>query len=1038
VPPAERSRDLVRFADFELNVQTGELRNPNGTVLRLSEQPLRILVALLQKPGELVLREDLRKRLWPNDTIVEFEHSISAAMNRLRQGLGDSAENPRFIETLARRGYRWKTPVEWLTPERSVAPETLAKPADGNLIGKKVSHYRVLGILGGGGMGVVYQAEDIKLGRRVALKFLPEELAGDPISMERFEREARAASALNHPNVCTIHEVEEFEGQLFIVMELLEGATLRDLISGSGPSGNPNGAVVGLPVERCVDIALQISDGLAAAHERGIIHRDIKPANIFLAKEGRVKILDFGLAKLHEVEVTEDRTLDSWGRASNVQADPYLTLTRTGLAIGTAGYMSPEQVRGEPLDARTDLFSFGLVLYEMATGQRAFTGETAPILHAAILERTPNPVRDLNPVIPAKLARVIDRALEKDRATRYQTALEMRADLESVRRETTKREFRWRTAAASIAAFLLVATALVWFATRPATRRTSRDFRQRQLTVNSSENPVTGGAISPDGKYLAYTDLDGIHLKLVASGEIQSIPTPKSLQSSSPNWEIGYWLSDSTHFFAISELPQQPSNLWNISVAGNMQRIAEAANPWGVSRDGSLLATTRKNDQEIWLSDPNGEHARKFCEQDDSSSFRSVQWSPDGQRIAYIRSRLLDGENQLQIESRDLNCGPPVVMLSGAAVREVSQLEEGFRDLIWLPDGRLIYVGGDPDIHGVSCNLWEARVDAHTGKIISEPERLTDWAGFCITNLTLTANGKQLVLTRSSDLWTVYAADFNSAKRQLSEPRKLTFTDDLSSPSGWSPDGSAVFIRSNREGTWGIYKQALDGGSAEPVVTKLNGVSWSTPVSPDGQWLIYVSRDASDSTAIVHLMRVPLSGGPPQEIAKGRFREVACALTGNACMAAETTPDGKQVVFSALDPIKGIGREFTRFTDDRTDELGWDLSPDGTQVMLFRDFDSHFQIVTLGSTGGAREVQTEKGVRLRNLQWAADGKGLFASAPTQHGAKLVYVDLHGNLNQLWELKGSNPFLAGRPSRDGRHLAIQGSAGTSNMWMIENF
>jgi serine/threonine protein kinase len=577
---------------------------------------------LLEKPGELVLREDLRKRLWPNDTIVEFEHSISAAMNRLRQALGDSAENPRFIETLARRGYRWKTPVEWLAPEKSVPPDALAKPADGNLIGKKVSHYRVLGIVGGGGMGVVYQAEDIKLGRRVALKFLPEELAGDPISMERFEREARAASALNHPNICTIHEVEEFEGQPFIVMELLEGATLRDFISDRNPSGNAEAVSESIPVPKCIDIALHIADGLAAAHARGIIHRDIKPANIFLTKEGRVKILDFGLAKLQEVEVAEEGTRISRRETPSVPTDFHMTLTRTGLAIGTAGYMSPEQVRGEPLDARTDLFSFGLVLYEMTTGLRAFTGETAAVLHAAILERTPPPARELNPKIPSKLEAVIKRALEKDRVARYQTASAMRADLESVRPETAKGEFRWRTAAV-IAAFMLVSTVLVWFGTRPTTRPTNREFRQRQLTVNSSENPVTGGAISPDGKYLAYTDLDGIHLKLVESGEIQSIPTPKSFQGSSPDWEIGYWLPDSTHFFALSEFPQQPSSLWNISVAGKMQRIADAVNPWGVSPDGSLLAITRRNDQEIWLTDQNGEHPRKLCEKRRRQQFSS-------------------------------------------------------------------------------------------------------------------------------------------------------------------------------------------------------------------------------------------------------------------------------------------------------------------------------------------------------------------------------------------------------------------------------
>ena len=1038
MPPADQSRDLVQFEDFELIIPTAELKASDGKVIRLSEQPLRILIALLERPGELVLREDLRKRLWPNDTVVEFEHSISAAMNRLRQALGDSAENPRFIETLARKGYRWKTPVKWVALEAPASPQSPLKPVDGNLIGKKVSHYRVLEILGGGGMGVVYKAEDIKLGRRVALKFLPEELADDPSSMQRFEREARAASTLNHPNICTIHEVEEHEGRHFIVMELLEGETLRDMISGSNP--DYAGGSQPLPVTKCVDLALQIAQGLAAAHERGIIHRDIKPANIFLTRDGRVKILDFGLAKLQDLELPEEEPGATRQEKAQQPSSPQLTLTRTGLAIGTAGYMSPEQVRGERLDARTDLFSFGLVLYEMATRTRAFTGETVPLLHAAILENVPEPVRELNPGIPAKLARIIDRALEKDRADRYQTASEMHRDLQNVRRETSDKRSWWKSASIAVAAILLVAAAISWVTHRLASPHNQREFRQHQLTVNSTENPVTGGAISPDGKYLAYTDLDGIHLKLVESGESQLMSPPKIFQGRSLNWEIGSWLPDSAHFLALAEPPREAVTMWKISVAGDQQsKIAEGANPWGVSPDGSLLAITRRNDHEVWLIDPDGGHARKVWDGGDTSSFRVLQFSPDGQRLVYIRNTQVKGANASQIESRDLNGGAPIVMLPSAGAHEISQLELGFQDLTWLPDNRLIYVGGEPDIHGTSCNLWQAQLDGHTKKFIAGPERFTNWAGFCVTMLSRTTDGTRLSFARSSDLLTVYRADFDSTKIQISTPKKLTFTDDMSSPTGWTPDGSAVLIRSNREGTWGIYKQPLAGGPAESVVTKLKGVSWSTPVSPDGKWLIYAYNDATGSIPPVHIMRVPLSGGPSQEIAKLEGGEVRCPVAGNAsCVVAETTPDGKHIVFSLFDPMRGKSHELTRFTDEHADELGWDLSPDGAQVVLFRDFAAGFQVLTLGSAGTVRVVQTENGAQLRNLSWAADGRGFFASAPTQHGAELIHVDLQGKSRHLWGLTGYNIFLAGRPSPDGHHLAIQGSAATSNMWMIENF
>src|SRR5215467_13376347 len=257
---------IFRFGPFTLDSRAGELRR-NGLRVKLREQPVRILELLLSNPGEVVLRDEIRERLWPNDTIVEFDHSINAAMKRLRQALGESAENPRYIETLSRRGYRWKVPVQWVEAPRDNAgpaqPEADgSRPivGEGNLVGKKVSHYRVLAVLGGGGMGVVYKAEDLKLGRRVALKFLPEELAGDPAALERFEREARAASALDHPNICTIHEFGDHEGQPYMVMQLLEGQTLRDRISLAGP----------LPTVELFDIAVQVADGLEAAHRKNI------------------------------------------------------------------------------------------------------------------------------------------------------------------------------------------------------------------------------------------------------------------------------------------------------------------------------------------------------------------------------------------------------------------------------------------------------------------------------------------------------------------------------------------------------------------------------------------------------------------------------------------------------------------------------------------------------------------------------------------------------------------------------------------------
>ncbi|HVH88532.1 MAG TPA: protein kinase [Terriglobales bacterium] len=417
----------VHFTGFRLDLRAGELRAEEGKTVRLPDQPFRILKTLLERPGSVVTREELRKCLWPNDTIVEFEHSISAAMNRLRQALGDSAEQPRFIETLARRGYRFMVPVQF---EESSAPATASSktisPSEGS-VGGNTSHYQVLERLGGGGMGVVYKAKDRRLNRAVALKFLPAEMANDAAALERFRREAQAASALNHPNICTIYDVGELpleggggsEVQRFIAMEFLDGRTLEHHISGKP-----------LPLNEALELGIEIADALSAAHAQGIIHRDIKPANVFVTKRGSAKILDFGLAKLTAEGPSEHHSNLS---VVSVESGPG-GITVMGKAMGTLTYMSPEQVRGELLDARADLFSFGVALYQMATGILPFRGDGPEVVREAILNRAPEDPRQLNPNVPARLEEIILKALEKDRKFRYQSAVEIRTDLQRLKR----------------------------------------------------------------------------------------------------------------------------------------------------------------------------------------------------------------------------------------------------------------------------------------------------------------------------------------------------------------------------------------------------------------------------------------------------------------------------------------------------------------------------------------------------------------------------------------------------------------------------
>jgi serine/threonine protein kinase len=1074
--PIPQSSKLIRFGAFELDLRARELRR-DGRGTGLPEQSITLLAMLLEQPGEVALREEIRTKLWPNDTVVEFDHSINTAMGRLRQALADSAENPQYIETLPRRGYRWVGPgvsIEIREPMQLAPPleaEAKADPGyESNLIGKKVCHYRVLEILGGGGMGVVYKGEDLKLGREVALKFLPEEMVADAGARQRFASEARSASALNHPNICTIYGVEEYEGQPFLAMELLQGQTLRDWIAAQPPGKSA------LEITKLLDLAVQIAAGLEAAHGQGIIHRDIKPANIFITGQGQAKILDFGLAKFAhtahaDVDLPTVEATKGAGPSEPKKETESLTasspfVSRTGVAMGTAGYMSPEQIRGEKLDGRTDLFSLGLVLYEMATGKRAFAGSTGPELQQAILTMTPSRVRELNPKLPAKLEEIIGRALEKDREARYQSASGMRADLERLRLETRPvHRARWPKLAVAAGVLMVLSTGAYRFATRqPSPTVAPSQIKFRQLTSVSSEDGPAGGTISPDGKYLAYSDRLGMHLQLVKTGETKSIPPPDDVKNQALDFSVGAWLPDSKSFVAnafpgggdTSFRTSHYNSIWVVSITGGPpHKIRDGASSGSVSPDGSLLSfgtnTGKNGDREIWVMRPDGQEARKVFEVGEDDSIGGLAWSPDGQRIIYGRQDGPDPGN-FYFVGGDLKGGPITKIPPPSDPRRI-------RDSLWMPDGRMIYSLHERDEAGskvLTCNLWQVRVDPRTSAFIGKPQRLTNFAEICATPTSVTSDSKQFGLFEWRPHSSVYVSDLQAGGERASTPVRLTREESWNHPLAWTMDSKTMLFNSSRTGMDVIFKQTLDKDTAEPLLAlgKSEGLSGAC-LSPDGSWVYYTTNSYDEGpvvstkimrdpitdvlpVAITKIMSVSIHGGVPQLVLTANIEEwPRCARApASLCAIAERTPDRKQLVFSAFDGKKGRGREIARISADATTDYHWDISPDGTQIALLKHRDGSVQILSLNG-GAVRRIVSKGGITLSSVVWTADGKGLFVSSYTWRGADMLHMDFQGNTRLLWEHPGGIEIY-GVPSPDGRHLAMRGWNVEGNIWMMENF
>src|SRR6266853_5921379 len=546
-----------------------------------------------------------------------------------------------------------------------------------SLLGQTVSHYHILEKLGGGGMGVVYKAEDTILRRFVALKFIPDEVVRDPDTLPRFQREAQAASALNHPNICTIYDIGEENGQAFIAMECLDGQTLKHLIAGRS-----------MQLDRLLDIAIEISDALDTAHAEGIVHRDIKSANIFVTKRGHAKILDFGLAKigLAGQSLAEAESADT---LTGIVQSPH-DLTSPGSTFGTVSYMSPEQVRAWTLDARTDLFSFGVVLYEMATGTLPFRGGSIGLILSAILNDVPVPSLQMSSEVPPELGRIINKALEKDRDVRYQHASDLRADLKRLKRDSGTvrvamaggpavdlvaappaietlpvvpvQKSRWAVALAGGAGAVLLLVAVGWYF-RGLVEWRRPELNQLQLTTNSLETSTTAAALSPDGKYLAYADETGISLRLVGTGETHAFPAP----AGSSILRLS-WFPNGIKLLASGGAGgSDVSSIWSMSILDGVPRqLREDAGGASLSPDGSHIAFTSGSSEEIWLMGANGEEPKRIVAGAEGDSFQGPLWFADGQHVAYARGHSVAGELAITVEWQDVTTGRTTTVFSDA------------------------------------------------------------------------------------------------------------------------------------------------------------------------------------------------------------------------------------------------------------------------------------------------------------------------------------------------------------------------------------
>jgi len=887
------------------------------------------------------------------------------------------------------------------------------------MIDETISHYRIIGKLGQGGMGVVYKAEDSKLRRTVALKFLPDELGRDRQALERFQREARAASSLNHPNICTIHEIDEFGGRHFIAMEFLEGQTLRHRLHAKR-----------LTIAEILDLAIQIADGLSVAHARGIVHRDIKPANIFITDRSVAKILDFGLAKLADEHPGEGATA-----TARTAEEP---LTSPGAAVGTVAYMSPEQARGEELDERSDLFSLGAVVYEMATSRQAFSGSTTAVIFDAILRGTPvNPVR-LNRDLPVELERILNKSLEKDRKLRYQSAGDMSVDLQRLKRDfdsgsaagsnagqrqltmdsvqarsVTRGWSLWAALAVSVIAIAVLAGA--WLSSRRRAPGADIPRLGNAVKLTTSLGIEDFPSWSPDGRAIAYqADQAGnwdIWVTQVGTNEAVNRTPDSPASDIFPSWSPdGQWIA----FFSTREgggyfvMPGVGGSVRKV-VSLPFTPLITAPAQW--SRDSSQLvyAASRGAEPTLEILTVSSGTSRKLTlpARPRNNAILDIRWSPDGRWLAYRRS---GGSYAATAE----------LWLTSPADGKTIQLTNGTKKEWspgWSADSRELFFLSS---RGGPADLWRY-ILGRDGMPAGEPQQVT--AGIEMVNVVFSTDGKRLAYSKGRVVRNVYRAPILKDRRATwTDVKQLTFDEADFETIDASGDGRLA-LGSDRSGNWELWTMPSSGGDLQQI-TRDPAIDAGPRWKPDGTELVFYSNRSGHREVWV----MPVGGGPARQVSRGETET----------LYPSWSPRGDQIVaqgFSAgLSVIAASSGEQQLLQKEVANSPEW--SPDGKSVLFGQTRNDMPRVWQIPASGGQTE-QLTKGAAL-SARWSLDGKQIY------------FVGLREQANNIWQLSLSNrderpvTDLAGKRGRlggpglatDGQHIYFTWEDPLGDIWVAD--